>query len=302
MDIAVKLFRSVRGIFSERQRQAFEDTFLKVLRALPLKARISILYFKSFRRFPNFKNPKTFNEKCQWFKLNYDSRIPSCADKVTAKQIAAERIGADHVTPTLYSGDFLPPVEQRNWPIPYVIKASHGSGLNIFVRTETDKDWPHIGATLRTWLAYKFGYIGGEMFYGDFKPQILVEPFIGKFGEQPPDYKIFVFNGAPKYIQLDTDRATAHKRIMYDTEWNRLPFSFNYPNDPRDYAKPPQLAEMLDCAAKLGKGFGFMRADFYVIDGKVIFGEMSFAPDSGFARFDPPEMDRTMGDQWSVNQ
>ena len=101
-------------------------------------------------------------------------------------------------------------------------------------------------------------------------------------------------------IQLDTDRATEHKRIIYDTNWNRQAFRFGFPMDPRDYPKPAQLPELLDCAARLAEGFPFMRADFYVVGGNVVFGEMAFTPDSGLNKFYPSEMDRTFGDLWPI--
>lgn len=300
MSIAVTIFRKVRDLAPASSRENIERMYFKVLEKLPLKTRIAVQYYRSFRSLPDFKNPKTFNEKCQWQKIQNDQRLPRAVNKITAKLMAAERIGPDHITPTLYSGDFLPTIDQRTWPTPYVIKANHGSGSNIFIRTEADKDWPRIESKLREWLSYSYGKVSGEMFYSGFKPQVLVEPFIGENGEQPIDYKVFVFNGVPKYIQLDTDRATNHKRTIYDTDWNKQPFMFKYPVDERGCEKPALLRDLLDCAAKLAEGFGFMRADFYVIGNRVIFGEMTFMPEAGLAKFTPNDVDRMMGDMWHI--
>lgn len=281
-----------------KARTNIESAYLAALSILPLKARIAVQYFKSFRTFPNFTHPKTFNEKCQRFKLIPDPRIPDCVNKITAKHIALDRLGPAHITSTLYSGDFLPPIEQRNWPIPYVIKTNHGSGLNIFIRSKSDEEWSRIDPLLRSWLQLQFGYLGGELYYSEMKPQVLVEPFISRDGNLPVDYKIFVFDGVPRFIQIDTDRERDHKRIIFDTDWNRQSFRFGYPMDHREFPKPPELPELLDCAAKLAKGHAFMRADFYVVDGRVIFGEMGFTPDSGFNKFFPSEWDRKFGDMW----
>jgi hypothetical protein len=45
-------------------------------------------------------------------------------------------------------------------------------------------------------------------------PQILIEPFIGVGDSLPWDYKLMVFNGRVEFIQVDTGRATAHRRTL----------------------------------------------------------------------------------------
>lgn len=55
---------------------------------------------------------------------------------------------------------------------------------------------------------------------------------------------------------------------------------------------------MITAASVLGKGFDFVRIDFYEIGGKPYFGEMTFTPEAGLGRFDPPEIDRLLGEMW----
>ena len=44
---------------------------------------------------PNLDNPKTFNEKLNWLKLNYENSLMSvCADKVRARDYFLEKTGA----------------------------------------------------------------------------------------------------------------------------------------------------------------------------------------------------------------
>lgn len=299
-EFSVSLFRGARYFVPLSSRKAINSAYETTLAYLPLKARLAIQYFKSFRTFPDFKNPKTFNEKCQHLKLQNDPRLPPRVDKIAAKQIVASAIGTEHVIPMLYSGNSLPPIAERNWPVPFVIKTNHGSGLNIFIRKESDKNWPAIDACLKSWLAIAFGHLSGELYYAKMKPQILVEPFIAGTGELPTDYKIFCFAGEPKYIQVDTDRESDHKRVFYDTNWERQSFRFGYPMEPRDIPRPDNLPLLLACAGKLAAGFGFMRTDFYVVDGKILFGEMGFTPEAGFHKFYPGEMDRVFGDMWPL--
>ena len=53
---------------------------------------------------------------------------------------------------------------------------------------------------------------------------------------------------------------------------------------------------MKQFAAKLSEGTPQLRVDFYEVDGKVYFGEMTFFHCSGFEGFHPEEWDQTFGD------
>src|SRR5690625_2249323 len=68
--------------------------------------RFLIKFFKRNRYWPNFKNPKTYNEK-----INYRKRDPKnplfslCSDKIRAKEYVAEKISEDIIIPNYYVGD-----------------------------------------------------------------------------------------------------------------------------------------------------------------------------------------------------
>lgn len=120
----------------------------EVLSRLPLRAAISLEFLVFHRRFPRLEHPTTFNEKIARRKLmDRDPRMPPLVDKIKAKSCVRETLGDEWVIPTLWSGEKLPDRSQRNWPYPYVLKASHGSGSNLFVHSVHDEDWDAIGKT-----------------------------------------------------------------------------------------------------------------------------------------------------------
>ena len=53
---------------------------------------------------------------------------------------------------------------------------------------------------------------------------------------------------------------------------------------------------MIEYAEKLSQGIPYVRVDFYLVDGQVYFGEMTFNTWDGFLEFDPPEWDKKLGD------
>lgn len=275
--------------------------YRKAIATLPPTMSVVLQYFRHHRRLPNLSTPSRFTEKVQYTKLNTrDPRTTKLADKISVKEFVASQLGNEWLTPTIFAGDALPPLKQRSWPIPFVIKAAHGSGWNIFVRHASELDWPAIEVACQKWLSESFGTTTMEWVYWQIPRRILVEPFLGSPNGLPIDYKLFVFSGRVHYIQVDTDRATNHKRVFFDRTWRRQPFSYGYPPDPRVIEKPRCLDQMIEAAEHLGKGFSFVRIDFYEIDGKPKFGEFTFLPDSGLLPFSPDQYDAILGSLWSV--
>jgi hypothetical protein len=240
--------------------------------------------------------PRTFSEKVQASKLRpVTPEMVRLADKVAVKELVAERLGPEWVVPTLYAGSRLPARSERDWPIPFVIKAAHGSGWNIFVRQAPD--WPEIESQVERWLARKWRRYRGELHYRHMPPRVIVEPMINDY-DLPIDYKILVVGGRARFIQLDTGRETEHRQAYYDPNWVKQPITRGFPMDPRDFPTPPNLPLILDAAERMAAGFDFLRVDLYVVNGRPYFGEATFFPGSGTKTFDPPEYEEIIGDMW----
>jgi hypothetical protein len=302
---AVALYRGAQSIIPSRLHAYLASAFNSFLSMLTDRQFIYVTYFKSFRRFPNLSNPQTFTEKCQWTKVcGNHALMASWTDKVKAKELALDRIGTAYVIPTLFSGPTLPPLAQRTWKPPFVIKANHGSEMNIFVRERRDIDWAAIESKINEFLNFDYANISRERHYSLIKRQVLVEPFISESGTLPLDYKVFVFGGVPDCIQVDTDRETAHKRTFYDVNWNKMALQFNYPDEKRDIPKPRSLDMILRLASILAEPLpvGFVRVDFYEIYGAPYFGEVTFTPEAGLGKFDPREADSLFGRKWSIQR
>jgi hypothetical protein len=269
-------------------------------RKLPEEIQVSVRHRLAHGTWPRLWEPQTFSEKIQSRKLyDVDPRLTQLSDKVLVKDYVREKVGDEILIPTLYAGPTLPPVEQRNWPLPFVIKANHGSGMNIFVRSAPD--WPEIEAQIAGFMRIDFGKIKADRYYSRIHRQILVEPFIGRDGELPIDYKVFVFGRKAMYVQVDTGRETEHRRVFYDRDWNRQSWNLEFADEPSDIPRPARLADLLSIAETLSEDFNFLRVDFYEIDGQLKFGEITLAPESGFGSFRPPHMNADLGRLWHMN-
>lgn len=255
-------------------------------------ARVRLAYVWRHGRWPNLRSPTLFTELVQRRKLeDRDPRMSQLADKVRVKAFVASRLGDHWVTPTLWHGDKLPALPA--WPIPFVVKSRHGCNQRAFVRSGLE-DWQNICRAAERWLVQPYGRWLDEWAYGDIPRGIMVEPFVGSAGQLPIDWKLYVFGGRVCFVQVHLERELDHRWVVMDRDWQR---ASGRTNDP-DPAQPRSLNAMIEAAEELGQNFDFVRVDFYEIDGKPRFGEMTFYPGSGLDRFDPVSLDARMGQEW----
>jgi hypothetical protein len=109
------------------------------------------------------------------------------------------------------------------------------------------------------------------------------------------DYKLNCFNGKPEFIWMDINRHSNHKRNLYDLNWKQLPYKVNshfstFPSP----EKPKCLKKLVKLASILSKGFSYVRVDFYIVNEKIYFGEMTFYTSSGTEDIIPQSFDKRL--------
>ena len=120
----------------------------------------------------------------------------------------------------------------------------------------------------------------------------------------PLDYKVYCFNGVADCVMLCHGREKGKpKYFFFDREWNFLRINYDGMNAPPDFHldKPEGIDKVFEYADKLCKPFPFVRADFYLIDGKVYFGELTFTPCGGLDNGVPESFDLLMGEKLKLN-
>jgi len=272
------------------------------VRPLPDSLVIQLLFLRKFGRLPDFKNPKTFNEKINWRKLyQRDPRFIVFADKIDAKTEVSGLIGETHIVPTLWSGDDPSSIPYDSLTPPFVIKTSNGCGGHLFIRKKEDLNKEKAEAFLRKQLGSVYGTQHREWAYQRIKPRILVERMLEMpDGTIPNDVKLFVYHGKVHFFQIDTSRFGKHKMAFLDRDWNKLPFTKGHPQIDEALPKPQHYALLIELAEKIGALFDFARVDFYDLPSGVYFGEVTFYPAGGFGRFYPEEWDENFGSPWQI--
>ncbi|WP_171025889.1 ATP-grasp fold amidoligase family protein [Clostridium sp. BSD2780061688st1 E8] len=260
-------------------------------------------YFHSTGMTLDLENPQTYNEKLQWMKVYWrDERVPICVDKYRVREYVKAK-GLEHILIDLIGVyERVSQIDFDTLPQKFVLKANHGSGWNILCEDKDKLDRRATRLLLDRWLHDNYYYHGYEWVYKDIRPAIVCEAFLEDTSEGGlKDYKIFCFDGAPRLIQVDIDRAQNHRRNIYDLNWNYVPVSIKYPTDPGfKVEKPSRLEEMLDYARVLSQDFPHVRVDFYQHEERVYFGELTFIHGSGYEKFTPPEYGKQLGDWFTL--
>lgn len=248
----------------------------------------------------DLNNPKTYNEKIQWIKLyDHNPLMQKCCDKYAVREYVESKGCGEILNTLLWEGFDPEDIPYDSLPDKFVIKVTHGSTFNIICTDKSKLDRADVNKKCNKWLKAKFLEAYGEWFYGIEKPRIIIEKFLEDGTEKLRDYKVYCFNGVPGFIGVDSgdDSKGTHYKDIYDTDWNLMPgYEMAYPNGGKEIEKPEILDELLRCAKKLSEDFLHARTDFYIVDGKVIFGEITFSNSAGFGKVVPKEFALKMGD------
>ena len=245
----------------------------------------------------NISNPCTFNEKIQWLKLFDINPLKSdLADKYKVRDWVSKKIGKNYLVPLLGVWENFEDINFDILPSKFVLKATHGCSCNIIVENKSDFDKKDAEQKFKKWFATNYAYNSGEIHYESIKPRIIAEEYIENQGGDLYDYKVFCFNGKAKYIMFLCDRKAGLKMAFYDVNWCKQPFTYSYPMLEEEIEKPDCLSELIEKAETLAEGFDCVRVDFYILnDGRIKFGEMTFASAGGFCKWNPPEYNEILG-------
>ncbi|MBR1930094.1 MAG: hypothetical protein IJ833_01275 [Lachnospiraceae bacterium] len=247
----------------------------------------------------DWEHPVGWNEGIQWTKLyERDPMKTRLADKYLVRDWIKETIGEQYLIPMYGVWNHFDEIPFEKLPNQFVLKCNHGSGTNLIVNDKRELDIPSAREMFENWLHMNYAFVNGfELQYKDIKPCILAEHRLEPKGrDELEDYKVFVFHGEAKFIQVDVGRFTQHRRNLYSREWELLPYGIGFPTawDVK-IKKPACLEELLRLAEILGKDFRHVRVDFYIVENRIYFGEMTFTHGSGIEKVTPESFNVEMG-------
>lgn len=273
----------------------------KIKRIIPDRVYIQWRYFRAFGQLANLKNPKTFNEKLQWLKL-YDRKpkYTAMVDKYEAKKYVAKCIGEEYIIPTLGVWDSFDDIDFDSLPNQFVLKCTHDSGGLVIVTDKSKLDIPKAKEKIERSLRRNYFYSGREWPYKNVKPRIIAEKYMeDESDSELRDYKFYCFDGYAHCLLVSTNRNNGKELCFdyFDREFVHLPLVNHWhPNSQIEPHRPTHFKTMVELAERLSNGLPHARIDFYEVNGKIYFGEITFYDMSGFLILHPDDWEREWGD------
>lgn len=247
---------------------------------------------------PDLKNPKTFNEKMQWYKLNYcadNMLVSQCADKYAVRSYITEHECGEYLNELYGAWNNVDEIPWDDLPEQFALKCSHGCAYNIICKDKRNLDIDDAKRKLKKWLKEDFSRFNLELHYRNMEHKIVCEKYLGG---NMTDYKFFCFNGKVEfmYISEGLDHDDTATIAFFDRDGHPAKFRRDDYDVNRNARIPKEFEKMCHLSEKLAEPFPFVRVDWFDVDGKIYFSELTFVPCAGIMPFNPKEYDLICGE------
>lgn len=262
----------------------FRNAIGSFLFYMPKKTARSIWFKKQHGYKMDFRNPKTLDEKLNWLLVYHlGAEHGVYADKIDVRDFVAEK-GLEDLLPKIYGvWSHAEEIPLDKLPDQFVLKCNHASGDMYYeiVRDKSAVDWPPVLDRLEKMLHTNYAKIRCQYQYDYITPRIYAEELLDDGRDaRMTDYKVYCYYGKPHCIMACVGRGGNLRRAFYDVDWNYLEYTKDSSPEDKKIEKPKGLKTMLEASAVLAQTFPFARMDFYDVDGKVYFGEITLTPDN----------------------
>jgi len=244
-------------------------------------------------------HPVTYNEKLQWLKL-YDRKpiYTTMVDKLAVKKYVADKIGEQYVVSLYGVWDKPEDINYETLPEKFVLKTTHGGGgLDVVIcKDKGTLDIAKVNNKLNHSLRTDYWRMR-EWPYKNVPRKIIAEQLLENESGDLFDYKVMCFSGKPELIQVHRGRFTHQTQDVYNINWEKVKISQpGYPYTEDQIAKPALLTKMLSLSENLSQNIPQVRVDWYIVNNKLYFGELTFFDSAGFARWEPEEWEEKLGE------
>ena len=258
---------------------------------------VSRIYFRKYMGYKlNLDHPTTFNEKNQWLKLYEwpnNALAIQCGDKYTVRAYIEEKGLGEYLNELLGVWDNVVDIDWDKLPDQFALKVTNGCAYNIICDDKDKLDIESVKKQLKKWMKEDFGKFNAEPHYSKMKSRIICEKYLG--GEMI-DYKFYCYDGIAKFCYIAQGDAKEKRFTFFDRDGKIAPFQRADYTPYLDAKVPSEFEKMIELSEKLAKDFICVRVDWYEVNGKIYFGEMTFTPNAALIQFEPKEYDKILGE------
>lgn len=289
-----------KNLKENKIKRFFAVSIRNIVKAISKKKYIELQYYYITKHKLNFKNPIRYTEKLQYLRYyvypKWDE-VSYCAGRNTVRDYV-KKMGYEEILIPIYGiFDKFEDIDFSKLPNKFAMKCTHASGFNYICFDKEKIDIKKLKKKFHKWLKTDYGKKTVEPHYSKIKPQIIIEELLTEDNYLPVEYKIHVFNGVAKNLYVVTGRGKDIRYTQKYIDWTPFDGSqFNgWKKSDTQLEKPKNYDKMVKLSEELAKKFPFVRMDFYDINGKIYFSEMTFTPAKGTLILDNDEADFEMG-------
>ena len=285
-----------RKILSEQTYRKLQDLRTTIYMKICPKTGISIIFRSVLGYDMSWDNPQDLNEKINWLKLYSDtSEWTRLSDKYRVREYIQEKGYGDLLVPLIGKWDKVEDIDWNSLPNQFVMKMNNGSGDALICKDKSQLDIEYWKKEFKKLFKTTFGVTMGEFHYTKIKPCIIAEELLDATNQPVKttsiiDYKVWCFDGEVCYIWACLNRNKSSVEVnLYDTNWKTCTEhcveTHHYLISKTEVPRPTTLNQMIQAASSLSEGFPQVRIDFYEVNGKLYFGEMTFTSNAGYMDF-----------------
>ena len=286
------------------QIQKLRDRFYTFRQRTQGYPKIHQLFFKANGYPLDLGNPKTNNQRIV-HKMITDRNplIPITSDKVRVRDFVRKRLGntlaEDILIPVYHISKTGRDIPHAEWNHEFFLKANHGSRSNQIITAGEDPE--HVKALALSWLNSSYGQAMHEWAYRDIPRRVICEKVLrDATGTIPRDIKFYCFNGRCKLVFYYKDRFSEQPARIFSDPSGKPIHGFQSEGLGMLEEVPhfETYSRMVELAEQLGEGFQYCRVDFYSVEGRIYFGELTHYTGAGMEKLDSYEIDLALGHLW----
>lgn len=269
-----------------------------ILRILPTKPALYLIYFRGYKKILDLKNPKTYGEKIQWLKIYGGlEELSPYVDKYDVRSFIEKSIGSEYLNKLYGVYDDVESINFDKLPNKFVLKSTNGSGAVLICKDKKSFNIKKAKKIMKKWLKDNYYKEKKEPQYKNIRNRIIIEKYMEDDSGSLTDYKFYCFNGKVYCYGIFYDRFENKRIDFYDKSGNKLKSvkTGNVPNSNKIEKYDQKLKKMIDLAEKLSSSFTMVRVDFYYYNNKIIFGELTFTDGAGSDPWTPKKFDYEIG-------
>jgi hypothetical protein len=270
-------------------------SILSAFRFIPDRIMIFFQYYIKVGRFLSFSNPSTYSEKLQSYKLFYrNDTMTNCVDKYLVRGYVANKVGEKYLTDLYQVVSRGSALNYSLLPSSFVIKSTNGCGAVIICKEFNSSKEADFNNIISEWWDNPTAHAGREWAYYNVVERLVIEELLLPGSGSLNDYKFYCFNGKVSHVLICADRVSQSeaRKGFFDPEFRFVDvgnpifdFGGNISDGDLYSERPENYIEMIQVAEKLAEDFPHVRVDLYNVDGRIVFGEMTFYSGSGYRNY-----------------